>query len=77
MPTDPPPVDPRVETLPDLCEEEGATPEPTFPRIDSFHIEMSRYVCWNKSNTMHVNQFKMWQASLERKVDAVPPWLHK
>ena len=33
LPTDPPPVDPKVEILPQLCEEEGATLEPTFPVI--------------------------------------------
>ena len=31
MSTDPPPADPKVETLPQLCKEERATLEPTFP----------------------------------------------
>ena len=33
----------------------------------------------SKSNIMRACQpvSKMWQASLERKGDAVPPWLHK
>ena len=35
MQTDPPQVDPKVETLSELCEEEGATLEPTFPMTDS------------------------------------------
>ena len=35
MPTDPPPLDPKVEMLPELCEEEYATQEFTFPIIDS------------------------------------------
>ena len=35
MPTDPPLVDPKAEKLPELCEEEVATLEPTFPVIDN------------------------------------------
>ena len=31
VPIDPHPVDPKVEMLPELCEEEAATLEPTFP----------------------------------------------
>ena len=42
MPTDPPLVDTKVETLTRLCQEEGATLEPTFPVVVSFHTEMGR-----------------------------------
>ena len=35
MPTDSPPADPKAERLPQLCEEEDATLEPTFHVIDS------------------------------------------
>ena len=59
MPTDPPLVDPKIETLPELCEKAGDTLEPIFPMIDSLHTVMGRYICWNKSNTMHVSQIKM------------------
>ena len=50
MPTDPPPVDPWDETLPVLCEEEGAIVEPTFPMIDS---QIPYWcVCCNKRNML-------------------------
>ena len=42
MLTDPHPVDPKFEMLPQLCEKEGTTLEPTFPVIVSSHIEMGR-----------------------------------
>ena len=34
-PTDPSPYNPKVEMLSQLCKEEGATLEPTFPVKDS------------------------------------------
>ena len=59
MPGDLPPVDPRDEMLPQLCEEEGATLEPTsWWEIVDFIIEMGMYVCWNKSNTMFISQIQ-------------------
>ena len=59
MPTDQLPVDPKVERLPALCEEDSATLEPTFPMIAvSFHIQMGMFVCWNKSNTLPVHQIQ-------------------
>ena len=33
-PTNPPLVDPKVEMLPELCQEEGVTLEPTVSMID-------------------------------------------
>ena len=55
MPSDLPVVEPKVETLLELCEQ-GATLEPTFTSlIVSFHIGIDRYVCGNKSNTMCVS----------------------
>ena len=67
MPTNPPQVDLKVEMLPELCKEEGVSQEPTFPIIESWlHIEVGRYVCWNKSNTMLVSLIQNEQASLER-----------
>ena len=33
MPTDTPPVDPKVEVLPELCKEQDATLEPISPII--------------------------------------------
>ena len=44
--------------LPELCEEEGTTLEPTFPMTESFNTETGRYVCWNKSNIMLVGQIQ-------------------
>ena len=58
MPADPPLVDPQVGKLIRHCEEGEVTLEPTFPLIVSFHIEMGRNVCWNKSNTMLVSQIQ-------------------
>ena len=58
MPTDPPLVYPTDEMQPELCEEAGAIWELIFPQRDSFHIEMGRLVCWNKSNTIFVDHFK-------------------
>ena len=40
MPTNPPPVYPKFEMLPWLCEEKGPTLDPTLTVIVSFHIEM-------------------------------------
>ena len=58
IPTDPPSGDSKVTMQPEICKEEGATLEPAFPIVDNFHIEMGRYVCWNKSNMMHVSQIQ-------------------
>ena len=77
MPPGPSPVDPKVEMLPQLYGEEGDTLDPTFPLTVSFHIELGRYVSWVKIDTIHVGQIKMWQSSLERKVDVVPSSLYK
>ena len=58
-PTDPPLVDPKVETQPGLCEEEGTTLEPALPLLYSqLDIEMSGNECWNKSDIMLVNQIQ-------------------
>ena len=57
IPTDPPLVDPKIEMLSDICQEEGAILEPTIPMIVSFHIEMGRYVCCKQSNTLHVGPY--------------------
>ena len=38
----------------ELCEKADATQEPTDLESDSFHIEMSRHVHWNKGNTMFI-----------------------
>ena len=59
MSTDPPPVDPKVKMLAELCKEEDAILELTFPVMDnSFQIEMVVYVCYNNSNTMLANQIQ-------------------
>ena len=62
MPTEPPPVDPKVETLPQLCEEKDATLELTSAVIGnllpSTSFGMGRSLCWNKSSTMLVGQIQ-------------------
>ena len=58
MTTNPPLVDPKIEAPHELCEEEDAILEPTFPMIIGFHIEMGRYVCWNKRNTMLISHIQ-------------------
>ena len=55
MPTNTPSARPIVEMLPQMCEEEGSTLEPTLPVIVSFHIEMVRSVCWKKITNRHVS----------------------
>ena len=30
----------------------------TDPEIVSFHIEMAKYICWNKNNTLLVSQIQ-------------------
>ena len=57
MPADPPWIDPKAEMLPQLCKEEGANLEPTFPVMNSSHIEMGRYVCWY-IKTINVGQIQ-------------------
>ena len=43
----------------ELCKEAGVTLEPTFPERESqLPIEMGRYECWDKSNTMFVHQIQ-------------------
>ena len=70
MPTDPLQVDSKDEKQSELCEDVAATLEAIFPGRDSqLHIQMGRFVCWDERYTM----FKMQQASLERKIEAVPP----
>ena len=56
MLTDPPPVNPEVETTLEISEEDVATLQPTFPKMITFHMEMGRYVCSNKGNTLLVGQ---------------------
>ena len=48
MATDTPLIDLIVETLSDLCEEEGANLEPTFHMIDSQFPYWDVYVCMLK-----------------------------
>ena len=55
MPTDPTPVDPKVEMLPELWKDEDATLQLTFLMIG---YQLPQYVCWNKSNTMVVGQIQ-------------------
>ena len=70
-------IDPKDERQPELCEEAGATPQPTLPIIDSvflhwvvIHTGITVISCLSA-------RFKMWQASLKRKREAVPPSLYK
>ena len=58
MPADPPPVDPKVETLPQVYQEKAATLEPALPVKDSFQTEMGGYVSWKKINNRNVSQIQ-------------------
>ena len=74
-PIDPPPVDPKVGKLFELCEEEDTTLGLTsLHKIAGFHIEMGRNVWWNKSNITALSaRFNMWQERKEIKRDTVSP----
>ena len=69
IPTDLLLVDPKDETWLELCNEAGATLQPTNPELFSFHNEMGRYVWWNKSYIISclLARVKMQNANLERK----------
>ena len=66
MPTDPPLVDLKAEMLPEICEEEGATLEPYFPLIVSFHMRCVDIYAGITVIPCMSASFKMLQASLER-----------
>ena len=73
MPTDKPPVDPKVEKQPELCEEEGTTLKPPLPVRDS-QLSTLRWVgmyAGIRVIPFLLATFKMWQASLEER--DVPP----
>ena len=72
-PTDPPLVDPKVEILPQLCEEENATLELTFPMTVSFYTEMGSMYARIRVIPCMAVKFKMQNARMDRKGDAVPP----
>ena len=67
MQKEPPMVDIKVEMLLELSMEEGATLEPTFSMRDDFHIDIGRYVCWNKSNPMLVGQIQNMAGQPEKR----------
>ena len=45
--------------------------------VTSLHIQMARNVCWNKVILCLSVRLNIQQASLERKGDTVPSWLHR
>ena len=73
MPPDPPLVEPKDEMQSELCEETGATQEPSFSERDIWFSHRDGWVCMLEVTQCLSAIFKMWQASLERKRDAVPP----
>ena len=77
MPTDPPQTAPIVEISIEPYKKTNAILEPTFPMIISFHIEMGRYVYWISVIQCLSVRLNMQQASLGRKWDTAPPWLHR
>ena len=58
--------------LSELCKEEDATFEPTFPKIDSFDTEMAMNVCWNKSNNIFVGKMRNTDYSGKKRDSVLP-----